>query len=44
MAHHRTYLITASLGETPVATKEQSKPRPVIIPNSFEILVVSLKQ
>ena len=41
--NHRAYLVTASFGKTPPATKEQPKPRPAIIPNSFEILVVSLK-
>jgi DNA-binding beta-propeller fold protein YncE len=40
---HRAYLVTASFGETPPATKEQPKPRPAIIPNSFVVLVVSLK-
>jgi DNA-binding beta-propeller fold protein YncE len=41
--NHRAYLVTASFGETPPATKEQPKPRPAIIPNSFVVLVVSLK-
>lgn len=41
--NHRAFLVTASFGETPPATKEQPKPRPTIIPNSFEVLVVSLK-
>jgi DNA-binding beta-propeller fold protein YncE len=40
---HRAYLVTASFGETPPATKEQPKPRPPIIKDSFEVLVVSLK-
>ena len=40
--NHRVFLVTASFGETPAATKEQPKPRPVIIPNSFVILVVAL--
>ena len=40
--NHRAYLVTASFGETPPATKEQPKPRPAIIPNSFVVLVVSL--
>lgn len=40
---HRAYLVTASFGETSPATKEQPKPRPTMIPNSFVILVVSLK-
>ena len=33
---HRAYLVTASFGETPPATKEQPKPRPPIINDSFE--------
>jgi DNA-binding beta-propeller fold protein YncE len=41
--NHRAYLVTASFGETPLATKEQPKPRPAIIPNSFVVLVVSLQ-
>ena len=40
---HRAYLVTASFGETPPATKEQPKPRPAIIPDSFVVLVVSLQ-
>ena len=40
---HRAYLVTASFGETPPATKEQPKPRPAMIENSFVVLVVSLK-
>jgi len=40
---HRAYLVTASFGETPPATKEQPKPRPAMIPDSFVVLVVSLK-
>ncbi len=39
--NHRAYLVTASFGETPPATKEQPKPRPPIIPDSFEVLVVA---
>jgi YVTN family beta-propeller protein len=38
---HRAYLVTASFGETPAATKEQPKPRPSIIPDSFVVLVAS---
>lgn len=41
--NHRAYLVTATFGETPPATKEQPKPGPVIMPNSFVVLVVSLK-
>lgn len=39
---HRAYLVTASFGETPSATKEQPKASPVILPNSFVVLVVAL--
>jgi hypothetical protein len=38
---HRAYLVTASFGETPPATKEQPKPRPGVVPNSFVVLVVA---
>ena len=41
--NHRAYLVTALFGETPPATKEQPKPRPAIIPNSFVMLVVSVQ-
>jgi DNA-binding beta-propeller fold protein YncE len=40
---HRAYLVTASFGETPPATKEQPKPRPAMVPDSFEVLVVAPK-
>jgi len=40
---HRAYLVTASFGETPPATKEQPKPRPPIIRDSFEVLVAAPK-
>ncbi len=39
---HVAYLVTASFGETPPATKEQPKPRPAIMPNSFVVLAVAL--
>ena len=38
---HRAYLVTAAFGETPAATKEQPKPRPAMLPDSFVVLVVS---
>ncbi len=41
--NHRAYLVTASFGVTPPATKEQPKPKPAIVPNSFVVLVVSPK-
>ena len=40
---HRAYLVTASFGVAPTATKEQPKPKPAIVPNSFVVLVVSLE-
>jgi len=40
--NHRAYLVTAAFGPTPAATKDLPKPRPEIIPNTFEVLVVSL--
>ncbi|CAN5358460.1 hypothetical protein BH10ACI1_BH10ACI1_01710 [soil metagenome] len=36
---HKLYLATAQFGETPVPTKENPRPRPTIVPNSFVILV-----
>ena len=41
--NHRAFLVTASFGEAQPATKDQPKPSPAIIPNSFVVLVVSLK-
>ena len=41
---HRAYVVTASFGRTPHATKTQPEPKPAIIPDSFVVLVVSLKQ
>jgi DNA-binding beta-propeller fold protein YncE len=41
---HRAFLVTAAFGETPAATKEHPKPKPAIIPDSFILLVVSLKR
>jgi DNA-binding beta-propeller fold protein YncE len=38
---HRLYLPTAEFGETPAPTKEQPRPRPAIVPDSFVILVVA---
>ena len=40
---HRAYLVTASFGETPPATKDMPKPKPAIVPNSFVVLVVSME-
>lgn len=36
---HKIYLPTAKFGETPPATKENPRPRPSIVPESFVILV-----
>ena len=38
---HRAYLVAAAFGATPPATKEHPRPKPVIIPDSFVVLVVS---
>jgi hypothetical protein len=39
---HIAYLVSASFGDTPPATKEQPKPKPAIIPDSFVVLAVSI--
>ena len=39
--NHRAYLVTASFGETPAATKEHPKSRFSMLPNSFVVLVAS---
>ena len=36
---HKVYLPTAQFGPAPAPTKEQPRPRPPIIPNSFVVLV-----
>ncbi len=36
---HKIYLPTAEFGETPAPTAERPHPRPVIVPNSFVVLV-----
>ncbi len=36
---HNIYLATAQFGATPAATKENPRPRPALVPNSFVILV-----
>ena len=40
-ATDRIYLVTADFGPRPAATAENPRPRPPMIPGSFEILVVS---
>ena len=36
---HRIFLAAAELGAAPAPTAEQPKPRPVMVPDSFVILV-----
>jgi DNA-binding beta-propeller fold protein YncE len=38
---HTVYSVTAQFGPRPAATKEQPRPRPPMVPNSFVVLVVS---
>jgi len=40
---HRIYLVTAKFGAAPAATAEQPRPRPAMIPGTFEVLVVGKK-
>lgn len=42
-ASHRIYLVTASFGPTSVATVEQPKPRPPMLPDSFTVIVAAPK-
>ena len=37
---HEVFLVTAKFGPPPAATAEQPRPRPSILPDSFEVLVV----
>ena len=37
---HKIYLVTAEFGPPPAATAEQPHPRPSILPDTFEVLVV----
>ncbi|HZZ17423.1 MAG TPA: YncE family protein [Candidatus Sulfotelmatobacter sp.] len=37
---HKIYLVTAKFGPPPAVTAEQSHPRPSILPDTFEVLVV----
>ena len=39
-ATDRAYLVTAEFGPRPAATAENPRPRPPVIPGSFEIIVV----
>lgn len=40
-ATHTIYLVTAQFGPAPAASAENPRPRPSILPNTFELLVVS---
>jgi DNA-binding beta-propeller fold protein YncE len=37
---HRIYLVTAKFGPPPAATADQPHPRPSILPDTFEVLVI----
>jgi hypothetical protein len=37
---HHIYLVTAKFGPPPAATAEQPHPRPSILPDTFEVLVI----
>ena len=37
---HQIYLVTAQFGPAPAATAQQPRPRPAILPDTFEVLVV----
>jgi YVTN family beta-propeller protein len=38
---HTVYVVTAGFGPTPEATKDNPRPRPPMLPNSFVVLVLS---
>ena len=38
-ATHDLYLVTADLGPAPPATKDNPRPRPAIIPDTFSLLI-----
>jgi YVTN family beta-propeller protein len=40
---HKIYLVTAKFGAAPAPTAEQPRPRPVMVPGSFEVLVAGEK-
>jgi len=40
---HTIYLVTAKFGPPPAPTAEQPRPRPTMLPGSFEVLVVGAK-
>lgn len=37
--NHNIYTVTADRGETAAATPENPRPRPVLIPNTFTLLI-----
>jgi DNA-binding beta-propeller fold protein YncE len=37
---HTVYLVTAEFGPAPAATPEQPRPRPTMVPGSFQLLIV----
>jgi DNA-binding beta-propeller fold protein YncE len=39
----RVYLVTAEMGPRPAATEANPRPRPPVLPGSFQILVVERK-
>jgi DNA-binding beta-propeller fold protein YncE len=36
---HNVFVVTAEYGPAPAPTKEQPKPRPTVVPNSFQLLI-----
>ena len=40
---HKIYLVTAQFGPAPAPTAEQPRPRPSMVPDSFEVIVVGSK-
>ena len=40
---HNVYLVTAKLGPAPEATAQMPHPRPTVLPDSFEVIVVRRK-
>jgi DNA-binding beta-propeller fold protein YncE len=39
-ASHTVYLVTADLGPAPAATKDNPRPRPAILPDTFTLLII----
>lgn len=40
---HKIYLVTAKFGPTPAPTAEQPRPRPMMVPGTFEVIVLGDK-